>query len=62
MEVGFLFRILERQFKCFKIIKIIKKKIEIGLLFVILEVQFKSFKIIKIIYKKNGNRIAVCDT
>jgi len=38
MKVGFLFRILERYFKCFKIIKLIKKKMEIGLLFVILEV------------------------
>jgi hypothetical protein len=37
MEIGFLFRILQGYFKCFKIIKIIYKKIEIGFMFVILE-------------------------
>jgi len=51
MEVGFLFRILQRYFKCFKILKIIKKKLLV-FLFRILEGQFKCFKIIKIIKKK----------
>jgi hypothetical protein len=50
MIVGFLFMILEGEFKCFKITKIIKKKVVF--LFRILEGQFKCFKIIKIIYKK----------
>jgi hypothetical protein len=51
MEVGFLFRILQRYFKCFKILKIIKKKLLV-FLFRILEGQFKCFKIVKIIIKK----------
>jgi hypothetical protein len=41
--------ILEGEFKCFKITKIIYKIKEVGFLFRILEGQFKYFKIIKII-------------
>ena len=51
MEVGFLFSILEGQFKCFEIIKIIYNKMEVGFLFRILEGYFKCFEIIKIIKK-----------
>ena len=56
-----MFRILVGQFKCFKIIKIIYKKMEIGFLFRILEGQFKCFKIIIIIYTKVTS-ISVCDS
>ena len=51
MKVEFLFRILEGQFKCYKIIKIIKKKF-LGFLSRIHEGQFKSLKIIKKNLKK----------
>ena len=52
MEVGFLFRILEGQFNCFEIIKIIYKKMEVGFMSRILKGYFKCFKILKIIKKK----------
>jgi len=46
--------ILEGYFKCFKIMKIIKKKEkQVVFLFMILEGKVKCFKIKKIIYKKS---------